>query len=106
MKLLHLSTNKVNNCFSSLLGLQIVFKFQLRVCHKLTAKLKREVVLGSSSLDDPAPFITVIKLSFLLCKVCHYPQTKSYSENAWGFLNLQRLKMLTENELSLDDLQI
>ncbi|PRQ18028.1 putative sec1-like protein [Rosa chinensis] len=48
---------------------------ELRVCHKLTAKLKREVVLGSSGLDDPAPFIT-------------------------------RLKMLTENELSLDDLQI
>lgn len=33
--------------------------FQLRVCHKLTSKLKREVVLGSSSLDDPLQFITV-----------------------------------------------
>ncbi|XP_022874308.1 SNARE-interacting protein KEULE-like [Olea europaea var. sylvestris] len=35
---------------------------QLRVCHKLTTKLKREIVLGSSSLDDPAQFITKMKL--------------------------------------------
>ncbi|KAI4327070.1 hypothetical protein L6164_019571 [Bauhinia variegata] len=48
---------------------------ELRVCHKLTGKLKREVILGSSSLDDPAQFIT-------------------------------KLKMLTVQELSLDDLQI
>ncbi|KAG6688859.1 hypothetical protein I3842_11G145700 [Carya illinoinensis] len=48
---------------------------ELRVCHKLTTKLKREVVLGSSSLDDPPQFIT-------------------------------KLKMLTANELSVDDLQI
>ncbi|KAJ9549845.1 hypothetical protein OSB04_022388, partial [Centaurea solstitialis] len=31
---------------------------ELRVCHKLTTKLKREIVLGSSSLDDPPQFIT------------------------------------------------
>ncbi|XP_052210787.1 SNARE-interacting protein KEULE [Diospyros lotus] len=48
---------------------------ELRVCHKLTEKLKREIVLGSSSLDDPPQFIT-------------------------------KLKMLTAQELSLDDLQI
>ncbi|KAL3499481.1 hypothetical protein ACH5RR_038574 [Cinchona calisaya] len=48
---------------------------ELRVCHKLTAKLKREIVLGSSSLDDPPQFIT-------------------------------KLKLLTANELSLDDLEI
>ncbi|XP_030524706.1 SNARE-interacting protein KEULE isoform X2 [Rhodamnia argentea] len=48
---------------------------ELRVCHKLTTKLRREVVLGSSSLDDPPQFIT-------------------------------KLKLLTANELSLDDLQI
>ncbi|KAI4315311.1 hypothetical protein L6164_028135 [Bauhinia variegata] len=48
---------------------------ELRVCHKLTGKLNREVILGSSSLDDPAQFIT-------------------------------KLKMLTLQELSLDDLQI
>ncbi|KAM1037445.1 hypothetical protein ACFX15_031603 [Malus domestica] len=34
---------------------------ELRVCHKLTAKLKREVVLGSSCLEDPAPFIAKLK---------------------------------------------
>ncbi|KAK7389257.1 hypothetical protein VNO78_24101 [Psophocarpus tetragonolobus] len=48
---------------------------ELRICHKLTGKLKREVILGSSSIDDPAQFIT-------------------------------KLKMLTAQELSLDDLQI
>ncbi|KAF6148130.1 hypothetical protein GIB67_011905 [Kingdonia uniflora] len=35
---------------------------ELRVCHKLTTKLKREVVLGSSSIDDPPQFITKLKL--------------------------------------------
>ncbi|RWR90958.1 SNARE-interacting protein KEULE-like protein [Cinnamomum micranthum f. kanehirae] len=35
---------------------------ELRVAHKLTTKLKREVVLGSSSLDDPPQFITKLKL--------------------------------------------
>ncbi|ESR34475.1 hypothetical protein CICLE_v10004496mg [Citrus x clementina] len=35
---------------------------ELRVCHKLTAKLNREVVLGSSSLDDPPQFITKLKM--------------------------------------------
>ncbi|XP_010546254.1 PREDICTED: SNARE-interacting protein KEULE [Tarenaya hassleriana] len=48
---------------------------ELRICHKLTGKLRREVILGSSSLDDPPQFIT-------------------------------KLKLLTANELSLDDLQI
>ncbi|KAA8522289.1 hypothetical protein F0562_012962 [Nyssa sinensis] len=48
---------------------------ELRVCHKLSTKLKREIVLGSSSLDDPPQFIT-------------------------------KLKLLTADELSLDDLQI
>ncbi|XP_010255632.1 PREDICTED: SNARE-interacting protein KEULE-like isoform X2 [Nelumbo nucifera] len=31
---------------------------ELRVCHKLTTKLKREVILGSSSIDDPPQFIS------------------------------------------------
>ncbi|XP_011656699.1 protein transport Sec1a isoform X2 [Cucumis sativus] len=35
---------------------------ELRVCHKLTAKLRREVVLGCSSLDDPPQYITKLKL--------------------------------------------
>ncbi|PIN27089.1 Vesicle trafficking protein Sec1 [Handroanthus impetiginosus] len=35
---------------------------ELRVCHKLSTKLKREIVLGSSSLDDPPQFITKLKL--------------------------------------------
>ncbi|MED6182730.1 hypothetical protein PIB30_031373 [Stylosanthes scabra] len=48
---------------------------ELRACHKLTGKLRREVILGSTSLDDPATFIT-------------------------------KLKLLTAQELSLDDLLI
>ncbi|KAL5213500.1 hypothetical protein ABZP36_024347 [Zizania latifolia] len=48
---------------------------ELRVAHKLTSKLKREVILGSSSLDDPPQFIT-------------------------------KLKMMSADELTLDDLQI
>ncbi|EPS73965.1 hypothetical protein M569_00789 [Genlisea aurea] len=35
---------------------------ELRVCHKLSSKLNREVVLGSSSLDDPPQFITKMKV--------------------------------------------
>ncbi|GAU46673.1 hypothetical protein TSUD_184610 [Trifolium subterraneum] len=49
---------------------------ELRVCHKLTGKLKREVILGSSSIDDPAQFITKLKM------------------------------LTMDQELSLDDLQI
>ncbi|KAL6217116.1 hypothetical protein ACLB2K_010333 [Fragaria x ananassa] len=35
---------------------------ELRVCHKLTVKLNREVILGSTSLDDPSTFITKLKM--------------------------------------------
>ncbi|KAK4379392.1 hypothetical protein RND71_001254 [Anisodus tanguticus] len=35
---------------------------ELRVCHKLTSKLRREVVLGTTSLDDPPQYITKLKL--------------------------------------------
>jgi syntaxin-binding protein 1 len=35
---------------------------ELKVCHKLSTKLKREVILGSTSLDDPPQFITKLKL--------------------------------------------
>ncbi|KAJ8767662.1 hypothetical protein K2173_018220 [Erythroxylum novogranatense] len=48
---------------------------ELRVCHQLSSKLQREIVLGSTSIDDPPQFIT-------------------------------KLKLLTAQELSLDDLQI
>ncbi|XP_057449868.1 SNARE-interacting protein KEULE-like [Lotus japonicus] len=34
---------------------------ELRACHKLSGKLRREIILGSSSLDDPAQFITKLK---------------------------------------------
>ncbi|KAM3227341.1 hypothetical protein ACQJBY_059264 [Aegilops geniculata] len=48
---------------------------ELRAAHKLSSKLKREVILGSSSLDDPLQFIT-------------------------------KLKMMSAEELTLDDLHI
>ncbi|XP_010523082.1 PREDICTED: protein transport Sec1a [Tarenaya hassleriana] len=35
---------------------------ELRVCHKLTASLRREVVLGCTSFDDPPQYITKLKL--------------------------------------------
>nr|AQX44206.1 SNARE-interacting protein KEULE-like protein [Phalaenopsis equestris] len=35
---------------------------ELRMAHKLTGKVRREVILGSSSLDDPPQFITKLKL--------------------------------------------
>ncbi|KAK4848659.1 hypothetical protein QYF36_015782 [Acer negundo] len=35
---------------------------ELRVCHKLTTKLRREVVLGSTSFEDPPQYITKLKL--------------------------------------------
>ncbi|KAL6499372.1 Protein transport Sec1a [Orobanche hederae] len=35
---------------------------ELRVCHKLTVKLRREVVLGTTSIDDPPQYITKLKL--------------------------------------------
>ncbi|KAK3131533.1 hypothetical protein QOZ80_6AG0507700 [Eleusine coracana subsp. coracana] len=34
---------------------------ELRTVHKLTMKMKREVVLGSSSIDDPPQFISKLK---------------------------------------------
>ncbi|XP_066320352.1 uncharacterized protein [Miscanthus floridulus] len=34
----------------------------LRAAHKLSSKLKRDIILGSSSLDDPPQFITKLKL--------------------------------------------
>ncbi|PRQ26557.1 putative sec1-like protein [Rosa chinensis] len=54
---------------------------ELRVCHKLTAKLKREVVLGSTSLDDPATFITVKSSYFSILNKQISPLTSSYIEN-------------------------
>lgn len=34
---------------------------ELRVCHKLTTKLRREIVLGSTSVDDPTHYIAKLK---------------------------------------------
>ncbi|KAK1370425.1 SNARE-interacting protein KEULE-like [Heracleum sosnowskyi] len=34
---------------------------ELRACHKLTEKLNREIILGSTSLDDPSEFIKKLK---------------------------------------------
>ncbi|XP_061371053.1 protein transport Sec1a-like [Gastrolobium bilobum] len=34
---------------------------ELRVCHKMTTKLKREVILGTTSMDDPPQYLTKLK---------------------------------------------
>jgi hypothetical protein len=44
---------------------------QLRTVHKLTMKMKREIVLGSSSIDDPPQFISV-KTQFLFFRFYYY----------------------------------
>ncbi|KAI3756838.1 hypothetical protein L1987_56661 [Smallanthus sonchifolius] len=46
---------------------------ELRVCHKLTAKLKREVILGSTSIDDPPQYLSVIVLSSLFNEFLQFP---------------------------------
>ncbi|XP_074321521.1 protein transport Sec1a-like [Silene latifolia] len=35
---------------------------EIRVCYKLTSKLRREVVLGATSIDDPPQYITKLKM--------------------------------------------
>ncbi|KAJ7563781.1 hypothetical protein O6H91_03G125500 [Diphasiastrum complanatum] len=42
-----------------------ITRSELRVAHKLTAQFKREVVIGSTSIDDPPHFITLKLLSEL-----------------------------------------
>ncbi|XP_021287671.1 SNARE-interacting protein KEULE-like [Herrania umbratica] len=37
---------------------------ELRVCDKLTNKLKREIVLGSSCLDDPSQFVSATAFAY------------------------------------------
>lgn len=37
---------------------------QLRVAHKLTPQLRREVVLGSTNVDDPHQFIQVLVVMY------------------------------------------
>ena len=81
---------------------RIVFHPQLRVCHKLTTKMNREIILGSSSIDDPPQFITVYKITSSPLSVL----TQMCSLIKWSFVDLQKLKLLTVDELSLDDLQI
>uniref|UniRef100_A0A804R1C9 SNARE-interacting protein KEULE n=1 Tax=Zea mays TaxID=4577 RepID=A0A804R1C9_MAIZE len=44
---------------------------ELRTVHKLTMKMKREIVLGSSSIDDPPQFISV-KTQFLFFRFYYY----------------------------------
>lgn len=94
-----------DGCLSGLLVLIKCTHPQLRVCHKLTTKLKREVVLGSTSIDDPPQFITVIDFNskFYLTVL----PTSPYQPCLKVSLLLQKLKMLSAaQELSIDDLQI
>ncbi|KAL5180974.1 ATP-dependent RNA helicase DEAH13 [Glycine soja] len=40
---------------------------ELRVCHKLTQKLKREVILGTTSMDDPPQYLTHSRMETWEC---------------------------------------
>jgi syntaxin-binding protein 1 len=73
---------------------------ELCAAHKLSSKLKREIILGSSSLDDPPQFITV---SFLFMSPLQYA---CCTKNLLTCYYLQKLKMLSTDDLTLDDLQI
>ncbi|KAK6947649.1 Sec1-like protein [Dillenia turbinata] len=66
---------------------------QLRVCHKLTSKLKREVVLGSSSLDDPPQFITAS--SQLAC--LHFTFQRLFGSKVDTFVDLSEILMSKQN---------
>ena len=64
---------------------------QLRVCHKLTTKLRREVVLGSSCIDDPLQYITVINvysLFFLITSCSLLPRGLSPCSDVIWFVEL------------------
>ncbi|KAK3021183.1 hypothetical protein RJ639_045561 [Escallonia herrerae] len=76
---------------------------ELRVCHKLTTKLRREVVLGSSSIDDPTVYITVILLLFPF-----FPLFSFLLPVLWIVQNfsMQKLKALWEKERSFEDIRI
>ncbi len=80
----------------------IICQWLLQLCaaHKLSSKLKREIILGSSSLDDPPQFITV---SFLFMSPLQYA---CCTKNLLTCYYLQKLKMLSTDDLTLDDLQI
>lgn len=77
--------------------------FQLRVCHKLTNKLKREVVLGSSSLDDPPQFITVSSFCIYKLNFFHVHENEKYFENIKDTWFDDNCYMLNLTEIEADD---
>ncbi|XP_073225762.1 protein transport Sec1a-like isoform X2 [Cicer arietinum] len=62
---------------------------ELRVCHKLTTKLKREVILGTTSMDDPPQHLTVITPQSFL-----------------AISSKEKLKLLCDSNIALDGLGI
>ncbi|MFS7913873.1 putative sec1-like protein [Helianthus anomalus] len=96
---------------------------ELRVCHHLTTKLRREIVLGSSSLDDPAQFVEVLCDSLFIYYLFNNNNNNNNNNNSnsnsnsntdpstsnnRGFFSLQKVKLLTpnDNEISLDALEL
>ncbi|KAF8413042.1 hypothetical protein HHK36_001016 [Tetracentron sinense] len=82
---------------------------ELRVCHKLTTKLKREIVLGSSSIDDPPQFMTFLQAKEGLVAInveIWASQMPGVAAPDVSGCALQKLKLLTAQELLLDDLRI
>lgn len=50
-------------------ALTLGLDLQLRVAHKLTPQLRREVVVGSTNIGDPHQFIRVSVASIMSCRV-------------------------------------
>lgn len=56
--------------FSGLKSIHRGLDLQLRVAHKLTPQLRREVVIGSTNIGDPHQFIRVSIASIMSCRFC------------------------------------
>nr|GME17767.1 protein transport Sec1a-like [Ipomoea batatas] len=67
---------------------------ELRACHKLTTKLRREVVLGTTGMDDPPQYLMVTSLYiYLYISFCYHRMIIS---SLFDLHILQKLKSLFE----------
>lgn len=57
----------------------------------------REIVLGSSSIDDPAQFVQVMQFLYIYLFV-RWKKISQLKASQFFFVNLQKLKSLTPSE--------
>lgn len=63
----------MHTSFRALFGTKSIHRgldLQLRVAHKLTPQLRREVVIGATNIGDPHQFIRVSIASIMSCRFC------------------------------------